>query len=149
VAFDGTETQLGQYLQPIEGHFNIVMALPPTLGEGPVLLDCLVEEHHEKDDHRPLGILLHHAYVLISDRSEKDDKNSLLPLTERAVALLDENLEFRAKNFSLWVGSLNALARRRTDSVEADFATVRGPHSAGLQQWLAEHGGEYDTVLVQ
>ncbi len=114
-----------------------------------MVLECSVEVHHEEDDHRPLGVLLSHAYVLVSDRTDEGTTTSLLPLAERTANLLEENLEFHSKDFALWIGLLNKLARRRTDSVEADFATVRGPHSAALQEWIAEHGQGYDTVLLQ
>jgi glycosyltransferase involved in cell wall biosynthesis len=149
VASDGTETQLDQYVQPVEDNFTLVLALPRALGDGPVLLDCSVEEHHAEDDHRPLGIMLIHAYVLTSERGAEGNADSLMPLTERTVSLLEESLSFRSTDFPLWIGSLNNLARQRSAAVEADFAAVRGPHSAALQEWLAEHGADYDSVLVQ
>ena len=149
VASDGTETQLDQYVQPIEDNFTLVLALPPALGDGSALLDCSVEEHHAENDHRPLGIMLIHAYVLTSEGSAEGSAESLVPLTERTVSLLEESLSFRPTDFRLWIGSLNNLARQRSAAAEADFAAVRGPHSAALQDWLAEHGAEYDSVLVQ
>jgi glycosyltransferase involved in cell wall biosynthesis len=57
--------------------------------------------------------------------------------------------ELRRQHLPEWSRLNKLVAERRPVGVDLAFATVRGPHSAAMQNWILENAGNYDTVLVQ
>jgi glycosyltransferase involved in cell wall biosynthesis len=121
-----------EFRQIIEGAFTCDMALPPETAGGLVLLDCRVEAHTAARDHRELGVYL-----------EAVAGETAIDLERDSDALL------RAGDVSGWIDALLRQAAARDAETEAEFALVRGPHSAAMQAWLARQAGRYDAVLVQ
>jgi len=148
---EGEPIVLARHRQEIWPGFRESFSLPQTAGEDPILLTCAVDEHHAEGDHRSFGVLLEGASALVMESPVSDSADAaIFRLAECPVDLAEEHeRRFREEQFDLWVKSLRRLATERPVQVEADFAAVRGPHSAALQDWLAAHAGDYDTVLVQ
>jgi glycosyltransferase involved in cell wall biosynthesis len=141
---------LAEHTQVIHAGFDVGFALPPR-DDALVLLTCTVDEHRAEGDHRPLGVLLEGASVLMGEAPDPlATVTGIRPLTEHELDLShDQERQCRTEHFDLWVDTLRDLAHRRDEAADANFAELRGPHSAALQTWLSKHGAEYDTVLVQ
>lgn len=151
VAANGDVNVLAQYRQSIPPHFSMTVALPKTRSDRPLLLSCKVDEHDVLGDHRPLGVLLHSASVVLDDFGALDHSFlGIAALRESAADLSEQHdEELRVDQFDRWVSTLHDIALQRDAATEADFSAVRGPHSRALQVWLATHAQEYDAVLVQ
>jgi glycosyltransferase involved in cell wall biosynthesis len=150
VDMDGKLPTLVEHTQVIHAGFDVGFVLPPR-DDAFVLLTCTVDEHQAEGDHRPLGVLLEGASVLIGEAPiPLADVTGIRPLTEHLLDLgHDPERHCRTEHLDLWVDTLRDLAYRRDEAADADFAELRGPHSAALQTWLSQHGADYDTVLVQ
>lgn len=110
-----------------------------------------MEEHTAPEDHRPFGVLLESAAVQIDPAgvltSDEGTIASLVTSHADLTELIDD--ELRMASFTGWVAALHRTAQGRDTGMEADFAAVRGPHSAAMQAWLASNAQAYDAVLVQ
>ena len=145
---DGSEHVLARHAETVPAYFSVNMALPAYEGGRPLLLCCDVEEHQAPGDHRPFGVLLDMAEVLLGHGP--CNQEGLTPLG-RCRADFNEILEeqLRTDHFDAWVDSLHKSALRHDDGTEALFAGIRGPHAPAMQEWLSANAGNYDTVLVQ
>ena len=115
-----------------------------------VRLYCQVDEHWAPNDHRPFGVLLESASVLSDSAKSAAGEQGIVRLDDRPADLAEQLSEsLRTSKLETWVESLRKVALRRKPEIDATFAAVRGPHSPAMQAWLAEHGGDYDAVLVQ
>lgn len=150
VAPSGETRILAEFTRNVSPWFAANFTLPPVEGEDPVLLIFDIDEHQAEGDHRPFGMLLEGASVLISGTDEQLACDRINGLNELAADLADENeLQLRTTDFERWVSTLHEMACRNSDVMEADFAAVRGPHSEAMQAWIAAHASNYDTILVQ
>jgi glycosyltransferase involved in cell wall biosynthesis len=148
VAPDCTFRSLATIEKTVPSWFAGSFTLPPAEGDDPMVILCSIEEHHAPGDHRPFGVLLERASVL-QDNSGRS-REAPGEVQEIFADLAEENeSELRANEFPAWIKSLHNIALRHTDAAEANFAAVRGPHSAALQTWLAGAAANYDAVLVQ
>jgi glycosyltransferase involved in cell wall biosynthesis len=151
VALNGDMEVLAVHQQTIPSHFAINITLPKASGDQPLLLSCEVDEHQAAGDHRPFGVLVETASVLL-DRNGgwRGDREGMAPLATSTADLTEQHdQELSTKHFDRWVGALHNTAQRRSVEMEADFAATRGPRSGALQDWLAAHASDYDSVLVQ
>ena len=108
-----------------------------------------VEEHTVPGDTRPFGLMVEEISVLVGSPAPDGRDDALATLERRSADLADDRDEVRASRSEGLIESLRRTALAHPDAVEEDFAAVRGPHSAALQNWLARHGADYDTVLIQ
>ena len=148
---EGGSTVLCQFTQSIPSSFSVVLALPHTQQDGLLILHCQVDEHQAQGDHRPLGVLLDSASVLLDSADALDQTtHTMAPLQESHADLTDQyDEELRVNQFDDWVSALRRTAQARDPRMEDNFASIRGPHSSALQNWLRENAGNYDVVLVQ
>lgn len=141
---------VAEFEQQLSTWFTVNIALPRVIGGDALIIHCDVDEHHAEGDHRPFGVLLEAASVLIDRRGEVEDEGVMAELSEsRADLGEDKDQILRTQFFDEWVSALNNLGRRNSAAIEADFAAVRGPHSAAMQGWIASHREDYDMILVQ
>ncbi len=139
-----------EYEQRLATWFTVNVSLPQVRSDEVLILHCDVDEHHAEGDHRPFGVLLESASVLIDGRERGTNDEDIAALGESMADLAeDKDQGLRTNYFEKWVSALNTLGRNNSASVEADFAAVRGPHSAAMQGWIAGHREDYDTILVQ
>ncbi len=150
--------RLGRLEQRLSGNFVTNFSLPAPSADavgdvaatGLLLLRLSVEETQSPGDHRPFGVLLDAVSILRDADTMASRAGTFRRLEERSADFAAENERaLRAMDFAGWVTALSDIAAQRSPTIEAAFATVRGPHSAALQAWLAEHGGDYDVALVQ
>jgi glycosyltransferase involved in cell wall biosynthesis len=145
IAPDCTFRTLATIEKTVPSVFAASFSLPPAEGDDPMVILCSIEEHHAEGDHRPFGVLLERVSILV-----RDGEGEIGVLDEIFADLGEENeSELRANEFPAWIKSLHNIALRHSDEAEQNFAAVRGPHSAGMQAWLAQHAKNYDAVLVQ
>lgn len=140
------------YSQYIDENFSLKLALAENAS--PEVILCTVDEHSEPTDHRPLGVLLDWAAVLVETGAGKHvrrNRPSLAsPVAEIPVDLgAEPDRLLPTKHFAAWVERLSAVAQARGEEEERAFASVRGPHSRALQAWLSDNAAHYDVVLVQ
>ncbi len=142
---------VAEYQQHLSTWFTVNVALPRVTEGDALIVHCAVDEHHADGDHRPFGILLEAASVLIDRRDAAPGEGEAMAELGESLADLSEDKDqhLRTEFFEDWVSALNGLGRRNSPAVEADFAAVRGPHSASMQRWIASHREDYDTILVQ
>jgi len=134
---------------PVSSSTPLSFLLPETLRTEPVLLIFECDEHTVDNDHRPLGVLLTSVSVFLEE-SVLSSKSTLSPLREHAVDLSEElDKVLRSRYPELWIDALCAIASARSENSERAFASIRGPHSTALLQWLTDEGNKYDVVLVQ
>jgi len=128
----------------LSAHFDVHFALPEA-PEGAVrLLLCRAGEHETPPDHRPFGVMVEAAGVSCGDPEH------FTPLRTFAADLAFQADEFlRAHAFENWVQALRQAALRRDPETDAAFSSMRGPRAPAMQDWLADHGADYDCVLVQ
>lgn len=147
----GKCTTLAQTEMNLPAEFSVSFRLPEVDVAWPIALFCSVDEHHVDRDHRPLGLLLESISVLrepVADAGR--DRNMVCALDELFANLADDiQSELRVSDSRGWLSTLRDAANGNSDAIEADFATVRGPHCRELQTWLQANAGEYDTILVQ
>ena len=150
--------RLGRLEQRLSGNFVTNFGLPALSGAaagdaastGMLLLRLAVEETQSPGDHRPFGVLLEAVSILRKADGPSDRPGTFSRLEERAADFAADNDRLlRAMDFAGWVTALNTIAAQRSPTIEAAFAAVRGPHSTALQDWLVEHGGDYDVALIQ
>lgn len=139
-----------EYRQVVDGRFSLRVLLAPEAAAGLALLDCLADEHTAENDHRPLGVYIEEASVLVEAAGGGERNLLARPLVETTVELArDNDAILKTGHFPLWVDALTQRALARHAEDEAEFALVRGPHSRAMQAWLARHAAGYDAVLVQ
>lgn len=144
---------IGALDRSLDGSFVAAFALPQKLDAmvpgGFLQLRCSVDETQAPGDHRPFGMLLE-AVSVLRTVGEPARSGALALLEEWKADFTAENDRvLRAADFPGWVAALHATAAERPPGIDAAFQAVRGPHSTALQDWLAQHGGEYDVVLAQ
>jgi FkbM family methyltransferase len=61
----------------------------------------------------------------------------------------DTEAVLRTSATDAWIDSLIDLTEERGAGIDDLFFEARGPHSRQMQEWIAEHAGDYDVVLVQ
>ncbi len=128
----------------LSANFSVTLALPAAQEDCVRILLCKAEEHQAPGDHRPFGVFVEAASALCGDL------DSLSPMAVRRADLAEiPGDRLRSSHFDAWVDSLRRIAVGRESEIDAAFGSVRGPHSPAMQAWLAEHGGDYDCVLVQ
>jgi glycosyltransferase involved in cell wall biosynthesis len=151
VTVAGGSIVLSVYSQAIPPYFSVTLALPRTAHDGYLTLLCEVDEHVALGDHRPLGVLLESASVVLDVAGALGQASpEMAALQESHADLTDQyDEELRVTQFDPWVLALRHAAQTRDARMEGDFAAMRGPHSKALQDWLGEHAREYDVVLVQ
>lgn len=150
VAPNGETRVLAEFTRDVPAWFAASFTLPLVEGKDPVLLIFDIDEHQAEGDHRPFGMLLEGASVLISGENGQLAGDRINGLNESAADLAEENeLELRTIEFERWVATLHEMAVRNSDAMETDFAAVRGPHSQAMQAWIAAHARNYDSILVQ
>ncbi len=133
----------------VEQHFVLRFTLPPADAQAPLLLTGEVEPHSHQGDPRPLGLVLERLSVLRADPLS-DAGGGLRPVVEAQADFAEEaEAVLRSRHLDAWMAAVLGLTRTRGAEEEADFAAVRGPHSAAMQDWLRRHAAGYDTVLVQ
>jgi len=117
--------------------------------DGVLLAHCAVPEHVVETDHRPLGVLIEAASVLVAtSQASGDDRVGELDEMRFDLSASAEQM-IRAMHFDRWVAALNRSAKMRPPELDEEFAEIRGPHSPALQDWLSGHASDYDVVLVQ
>ena len=148
---DGRQSGVAEISESILPNFSVSVAVSHSHA-GYQVVRCTVDEQHAEGDHRPLGVLLEDASALVDEsaRPGEASRQDCCVLRERTADFSEQyEDELRTAEFDEWIEALKEVAKTRDDAVDADFAAVRGPHSAGMQNWLSEHGAEYDVVLVQ
>jgi glycosyltransferase involved in cell wall biosynthesis len=148
---DGTPGIVGRFVKNISPYFELNISLPTLTSIAPIILDVTVDEHQAPNDHRPFGVLLDSASVLVDRSGTLSSESAGMNSLELSVADLSElhEEELRINQFEAWMGALHETAQQRNLRMEDDFAKVRGPHSADLQSWLVENADKYDAILVQ
>jgi glycosyltransferase involved in cell wall biosynthesis len=138
-------------IRKVNGAFSLNLLLPEPSRRFPVILVVECGEHHAKDDHRPLGLLLESAAALVEETEPRSGQAGATKALEDQLIDIAEEHERRLRSTfpERWIDALRTVARQRADASERRFASIRGPHSQALQQWLAREGGRYDIVLVQ
>ncbi len=141
---------VAEHVQTLPSWFVINFSLPDVSKDATMVALVRVDVHEVEGDHRPLGLLLDSVSSLTRTSDLRTGRQPVEVLTEHPADFDDDwELDLRTEHFEPWVARLAAMARNRDDAAEADFAAVRGPHSPALQQWLSQHAGAYDSVLVQ
>jgi len=151
VMHDGKMEVRARFEQTIAPYFRFNIALPEYVGEDALILAFEVDEHHAPGDHRPFGVLLESAWVLLDGHGAWNGQREAIDPLEIGIADLREQYqdELRTDSFERWVGALHYTASRRAPNMEDSFAALRGPHSPRLQAWIANNASNYDAILVQ
>ncbi|MGO9991006.1 MAG: glycosyltransferase [Steroidobacteraceae bacterium] len=135
----------------ITPHFRFSIVVPSSSSDLPRILSCEVGEHHAPGDHRPFGVLLDEASVLMEREDQSDLQQAKMPELDVSIADLSEihEEELQTNHLEDWVEALRDTANCRDVAMEDNFAAVRGPHARTLQEWLEKNAINYDAVLVQ
>jgi FkbM family methyltransferase len=118
----------------VEGRFALCASLPA----GRRIVEIEVEAAHlAPEDPRELGVSVHGIDL------HGPAGTARLDLSIDGEALL------RRSATDAWIESLIDLTEDRAAEADDRFFQVRGPDSTALRDWLRQHAGDYDVVLVQ
>jgi glycosyltransferase involved in cell wall biosynthesis len=151
IASGGVFQDLAQIVQPIANSFSVSFALPATSGRQPLVVLCQVAPHEAAGDHRPFGVKLDHASVLLARGLARDDRDAAFFALEEFSADLTRDIETEilGRAFQPWITRLGQEALRQSDATAENFDAVHKVHSAALRRWLASAVKRYDVILVQ
>jgi glycosyltransferase involved in cell wall biosynthesis len=133
----------------LSGRFDYRLKLPAAPAGEALIVHFEVVLYTAIDDHRPLGVLLAAAAVLLPTSATRSSApDAALDISRVDLTEIHED-ELRVSRLEEWMRALRDTAATRPAAMEEAFAQLRGPHSAALQSWLEAHAGDYDTILVQ